>query len=79
MKLTNSSIDDTFALASRQLILDEKLVTGRDADGGLANIGQLSTRRFATQITQLEEIGLLAKGKVTPAQAMTTEFLPPSK
>ncbi len=79
MKLTNSSIDDTFALASRQLILDEKLVTGRDADGGLANIGQLSTRRFATQITQLEEIGLLAKGKITPAQAMTTEFLPSSK
>ena len=79
MKLTNSSIDDTFALASRQLILDEKLVTGRDADGGLANIGQLSASRFATQITQLEEIGLLAKGKVTPAQAMTTEFLPSSK
>jgi NitT/TauT family transport system substrate-binding protein len=79
MKLTNSSIDDTFAMASRQLILDEKLVTGRDADGGPANIGQLSAARFATQITQLEEIGLLAKGKVTPAQAMTTDFLPPKK
>jgi NitT/TauT family transport system substrate-binding protein len=76
MKKANSALTDEFAMASRQLILDEKLVTGRDADGGPANIGRLSTSRFATQISQLEDLAVLPKGKVTPAQAMTTEFLP---
>jgi NitT/TauT family transport system substrate-binding protein len=76
MKKANPNLDDAFALASRQLILDEKLVTGRDADGGPANIGRLNATRFATQISQLEDLGVLPKGKVTPAQAMTTEFLP---
>ena len=76
MKKTNSAIDDEFAMASRQLILDEKLVTGRDADGGPANIGRLSSARFARQIAQLEELGLLPEGKVTLAQALTTDFLP---
>ncbi len=76
MKKSNSALTDEFALASRQLILDEKLVTGRDADGGPANIGRLSPARFATQISQLEDLAVLPQGKVTPAQAMTTEFLP---
>jgi NitT/TauT family transport system substrate-binding protein len=76
MKKSNTALTDEFALASRQLILDEKLVTGRDADGGPANIGRLTSARFATQIAQLEELAVLPKGKVTPAQAMTTEFLP---
>ena len=76
MKKSNSALTDEFALASRQLILDEKLVTGRDADGGPANTGRLATARFATQIAQLEDLAVLPKGKVTPAQAMTTEFLP---
>lgn len=76
MRKANASMTDEFAMASRQLILDEKLVTGRDADGGPANIGRLTTARFATQISQLEELGVLPKGKVTPTQAMTTEFLP---
>jgi len=76
MKKSNSALTDEFALASRQLILDEKLVTGRDADGGPANIGRLTTARFATQISQLEDLAVLPKGKVTPPEAMTTEFLP---
>jgi NitT/TauT family transport system substrate-binding protein len=76
MKKSNSALTDEFALASRQLILDEKLVTGRDADGGPSNTGRLSPARFATQIAQLEDLAVLPKGKVTPAQAMTTEFLP---
>jgi hypothetical protein len=76
MKKANSALTDEFALASRQLILDEKLVTGRDADGGPANTGQLAPARFVTQIAQLEEIGVLPKNKVTVEQAMTTAFLP---
>jgi NitT/TauT family transport system substrate-binding protein len=76
MKKANSALTDEFALASRQLILDEKLVTGRDADGGPAHTGQLAPARFVTQIAQLEEIGVLPKNKVTVEQAMTTAFLP---
>ncbi|MEI8089979.1 MAG: ABC transporter substrate-binding protein [Opitutaceae bacterium] len=76
MKKANSALTEEFALASRQLILDEKLVTGRDADGGPANTGKLAVARFATQIAQLEEISVLPKNKVTVEQAMSTEFLP---
>ena len=32
--------------------------------------------RFAAQITLLEELGLLAKGKLKASSVMTTEFLP---
>ncbi len=76
MKKANSSNTDEFMMASRQLIIDGKLVTGRDADGGNAKIGHLSAERYAKQIAQLEELNILPKGKVTAAQAMTTEFLP---
>jgi NitT/TauT family transport system substrate-binding protein len=76
MKKANATNTDEFMAFSRQKILDEKLVTGRDADGGPQKIGRLDPARFATQISQLEELGMLPKGKVTPASAITTEFLP---
>jgi NitT/TauT family transport system substrate-binding protein len=76
MKKANATNTDEFMMFSRQKILDEKLVTGRDKDGGPQRIGRLDPSRFKTQITQLEELGILPKGKVTPASAMTTEFLP---
>ncbi len=76
MKKANSNLDADFALASRQLIIDGKLVTGRDAGGGPANIGRLTASRFATQIQQLEELAVLPKGKIKVEQAMTTEYLP---
>ncbi|MBP6507553.1 MAG: ABC transporter substrate-binding protein [Opitutaceae bacterium] len=76
MKAANPNNTDEFMLASRALILEGKLVTGRDADGGPANIGRLSVERYTKQIEQLEELGILPKGKVTPASTMTTEFLP---
>jgi hypothetical protein len=61
---------------SRKMIIDEKLVTGRDPGAGPQQIGRLDPARFAQQIRQLEDLGILAKGKVTVEQAMTTEFLP---
>ncbi|MBL9190249.1 MAG: ABC transporter substrate-binding protein [Opitutaceae bacterium] len=76
MKQANASNTDGFLAFSRQAIIDERLVTGRDADGGTAKIGRLDPARFAAQIALLEEMGLLAKGKVTTATAITTEFLP---
>lgn len=76
MKKANPTNTDEFMMFSRQMILEEKLVTGRDKDGGAQKIGRLEPSRFATQISQLEELGILAKGKVTPTSAMTTAFLP---
>lgn len=76
MKKANAQNTDAFMMFSRKMIIDEKLVTGRDADGGPAKIGRLDPARFATQIKQLEEIGLLPKGEVTAASTVTTEFLP---
>ena len=58
------------------MIIKENLVTGRDADGGPANIGRLDPKRYATQIKQLEELGILKPAKVTAESAMTTAFLP---
>jgi len=76
MKAANPNNTDDFMLASRQLIIDGKLVTGRDAKPGDDAIGRLDPARYARQIEQLEELGILKKGKVTVERAMTTEFLP---
>ena len=76
MKAANANNTDAFMLASRQLLIDGRLVTGRDADGGVAQIARLSPERYATQIRQLEELDILSKGKVSVEKAMTTEFLP---
>ena len=76
MKRENPTNTDAFMTFSRQMILDEKLVTGRDADGGPQKIGRLDPARFATQIAQMEELGILAKGKIDVRNAITTEFLP---
>jgi len=76
LKAANRDNTDDFMMFSRQMLIDERLVTGRDAGGGPAQIGRLDPARFAMQITQLEELGILPKGKITAAQAMTTDFLP---
>jgi NitT/TauT family transport system substrate-binding protein len=75
MKAANANNTDEFMMASRQLIIDGKLVTGRDADSGPAKIGRLDPARYAKQIEQLESLGILKKGKVTPTTAITTDFL----
>jgi len=76
MKKANANNTDEFMLFSRKMIIDERLVTGRDADGGPAKIGRLDPARFTQQIAQLEALGLLPKGKIDAATAMTTQFLP---
>ena len=76
LKKANANNTDEFMMFSRKMILDEKLVTGRDRDGGPQKVGRLEPARFATQIAQLEELGILPKGKVSAANAVSTEFLP---
>ena len=76
MKKANANNTDAFMMFSRKMIIDEKLVIGRDRDGGVARSGRLDPARYATQSAPLEELGLLPKGKLTPAQAITTQVLP---
>ena len=76
MKQANPANTAEFMAFSRQQIIDEKLVTGRDADGGPSRIGRLDPVRYTTQIALLEELGLLPIGKITAAAAVTTDFLP---
>jgi NitT/TauT family transport system substrate-binding protein len=76
LKKANPNNTDDFMMFSRKQIIDGRLVTGRDADGGPDKIGRLDPARFATQIEQLEELGILKPGKVTAASAITTEFQP---
>jgi NitT/TauT family transport system substrate-binding protein len=76
LKQANPTNTDEFMMFSRKMILDEKLVTGRDPDGGPGKIGRLDPARFTAQIAQLEELGLLKKAQVTAASTMTADFLP---
>jgi NitT/TauT family transport system substrate-binding protein len=79
MKAANPSNTDEFMDFSRRMIIADRLVTGRDADGGPAKAGRLDPQRFARQIAMLEELGLLAKGKLSVDRVMTTDFLPPAQ
>lgn len=76
LKAANPNNTDDFMAFSRKMIIDAHLVTGRDESSGPAQIGRLEPSRFATQIQQLEDLGILKKGKVTAESAMTTAFLP---
>lgn len=76
MKKANPTNTDEFMTFSRQQILNEKLVTGRDGKGGPEQIGRLDPARISAQIAQMEELGILPKGKVKAASAITTDFLP---
>jgi NitT/TauT family transport system substrate-binding protein len=76
LKKANSNNTDEFMAFSRKMIVEENLVTGRGDGGGPAQVGRLDPARFTTQIAQMEELGMLPKGKLTAAQVMTTEYLP---
>ncbi|HRE81631.1 MAG TPA: ABC transporter substrate-binding protein [Opitutaceae bacterium] len=75
MKQVNPNNTDDFMNYSRKMIIDEKLVTGRQG-GGNSQIGRVSKERFQVQINQLEELKILPKGKITVDQVVTTAFLP---
>lgn len=76
LKTANPHNTDDFLAFSRRMIIDQKLVTGRDADPSRHGVGVLDPARYATQIRQLEELGILARGKITADDAITTAFLP---
>jgi NitT/TauT family transport system substrate-binding protein len=75
MKRLHPSNSDDFLAYSRKMIIDERLVTGR-IGGSNGQIGRVSPERFALQIRQLEELGILPPGKLTVDRVVDTHFLP---
>jgi NitT/TauT family transport system substrate-binding protein len=75
MMRSNPNATASFCDFSRQMIIDEKLVIGREG-GSEARIGRIEPARFATQIQQLEELEILPRGKLTVERVMTVEYLP---
>jgi NitT/TauT family transport system substrate-binding protein len=76
LKKANKNNTDDFMMFSRKMIIDEKLVVGR-SNGGPQQIGRISPQRFATQIQQLEDLGILKPpGKLKVERVMTEAYLP---
>lgn len=75
MKAANDKNTDGFLAFSRQMIIDEKLVVGRDATDR-ARIGRLDPARYVTQLKIVEDLKLLPAGALKVSDVMTTEFLP---
>ncbi len=75
MKSLNDKNTDGFMAFCRQMIIDEKLVVGRDSTDS-SQIGRLDPARYQTQINQLEDLDILPKGALTVDQVMSTDYLP---
>lgn len=76
MKQVNPKNTDAFLDYSRQMIIDERLVIGRE-NGSPAQIGRVSTARFQTQIDQLKSLSILnPDSPLTVADVVTTQYLP---
>jgi len=75
MKLANDKNTDAFLAFSRQMIIDEKLVVGRDATDS-TRIGHLDPARYAAQLKILEDLKLMPVGALQVSDVMSTEYLP---
>lgn len=75
MKVANDKNTDAFLDFSRKMIIDEKLVVGRDATDA-SGIGRLDTKRYEAQIKILEDLKLAPAGALKVADVMSTEYLP---
>ena len=76
MKQVNAKNTDAFLDYSRQMIIDERLVIGRE-NGSPEQIGRVSVERFQTQIDQLKSLGILnPDSPLTVAEVVTTQYLP---
>jgi NitT/TauT family transport system substrate-binding protein len=75
MKRANPNDTDDFLDFCRKMIIGEKLVTGRTSTDD-SQIGRITRERFALQISQLEELGIIPRSRLTVDQVMTTAYLP---
>jgi NitT/TauT family transport system substrate-binding protein len=75
MKRENPNNSDEFLAFCRDMIIKGKLVIGRNATDD-TQVGRISRERFQVQIQQLEELGIVPKGRLNVDQVMTTDYLP---
>jgi NitT/TauT family transport system substrate-binding protein len=75
MKQINPKNDDAFLAFSRKMIIDEKLVVGRDATDA-SRIGRIDPARYATQLKIVEDLKLIPAGALKVSDVMSTDFLP---
>ena len=75
MKRLNPSDTDDFLAFSRKMVITERLAIGRNATND-SMTGRITRERFALQIRQLEDLGILPKGKLRVDDVMTTSYLP---
>jgi len=76
MKAVNAKNSDAFLDYSRQMIIDENLVIGRE-NGGPDQIGRVSDARFQIQIEQLKSLNILPPDSpLEVADVVTTRYLP---
>lgn len=78
MQQGNPNASDAFLAYSRDQIIRERLVVGRDPSQGDLT-GQVTKERFQNQIAQLESLGILPAGKLSVAQVVRTDLLPPRR
>lgn len=75
MKAANDKNTDGFLEFSRRMIIDEKLVVGRNASDS-NHVGRLDPVRYATQIKMIEDLRLAPAGTLRVEDVVSTEYLP---
>ncbi|HXQ81328.1 MAG TPA: ABC transporter substrate-binding protein [Opitutaceae bacterium] len=75
MKQLNANDSDEFLGFSRRMVINERLAIGRDATDD-SMTGRITRKRFSLQIRQLEDLGILRKGRLSVDDVMTTRYLP---
>ncbi|MEO0054137.1 MAG: hypothetical protein RLZZ50_84 [Verrucomicrobiota bacterium] len=75
MKQANDKNTDAFLEFSRKMIIDEKLVVGRDATDS-ARIGRLDPARYSRQIQIIEDLKLAPAGALKVEAVMSADYLP---
>lgn len=75
MKAAHDKNTDEFLAFSRQMIIDEKLVVGRDATDS-TRIGRLDSSRYTTQLKTVEDLKLIPTGALKVSDVMSTKYLP---
>lgn len=70
----NPQATESFNTFSRQMIIDQRLVTGRAPERDLTGI--IERDRIANQIRQLEELGILPAGRLRPEDVANFDYLP---
>lgn len=75
MKTANDQNTDAFLEFSRRMIIEEKLVIGRDAQDS-SRIGRLDPVRYAEQVRIIEQLRLAPAGALRVSDVMSTAYLP---